>query len=233
METIEIGGSVCRLVRSAKRRTVCIRIADDGMAELLIPSAMSVADARAIGEKYRDWIRTRCRERQNLNEKREAFALSVGDRVRCLGGWRIITAHDAKTVGYDASAFYVPRGMEGERLRQAVMQIYRLCAKNYITARVSELSARMGLEPVSVKINAAKSHWATCSKKNTLNFTWYAIMADPGAIDYIIIHELCHMREFNHSPRFWALVGSYCPDYERHKRRLAELWREIQAENWE
>ena len=85
---------------------------------------------------------------------------------------------------------------------------------------------------MSVKINSAKSHWASCSAHDTLNFSWYLAMAEPGAIDYVVVHELCHMKEFNHSPRFWQSVAEYCPDYEAKKRYLKELWDGISRENW-
>ncbi|MGN1128207.1 MAG: M48 family metallopeptidase, partial [Candidatus Flemingiibacterium sp.] len=75
-------------------------------------------------------------------------------------------------------------------------------------------------------------HWATCSAKGGLNFTWFTVMAEPAAIDYIIIHELCHMTELNHSPRFWKLVAERCPDYKDKKKYLDSLWREILSENW-
>jgi len=57
------------------------------------------------------------------------------------------------------------------------------------------------------------------------------MMADPKAVDYIIIHELCHMYEFNHSPSFWELVERFCPDYKAHKAYLKKLWSDIEREN--
>ncbi|MCI8388730.1 MAG: M48 family metallopeptidase [Clostridiales bacterium] len=233
VDTINIAGFECRLKPSARRRTVCIRIADDGVPELLVPALMPESEVRSVAEKYRDWIIVHCDKRREVNASRAAFTLSVGDKVRCLGGVRTITEHSNSTVGYDETAFYLPRGLDSERLRRAVIQIYKLLAKNHITQRVSELAEQMKLEPMSVKINAARSHWATCSKRDTLNFTWYSIMADPRAIDYIIIHELCHMWEFNHSARFWALVGRWCPEYQYWKQYLNNLWHEIQLENWD
>lgn len=237
-ETIEIGGTgcdgiKCRLIRSAKRRSVCIRIADDGVAEILIPLRMSAAQAREAGEKYKTWIVANREKRIELNTRRSEFVLKIGDRVRCLGGTRIITEHDSDTAGYTNEAFFVPRELDGEGLKYAVVKAYKLLAKDYINARTGEISDLMGLATTTVKINSAKSHWASYSKRGTVNFTWYSVMADPDALDYIIIHELCHMSEFNHSKRFWSLVARYCPDFENRKLYLRELWLEIISENWD
>ena len=91
----------------------------------------------------------------------------------------------------------------------------------------------MGLKPSAVKVNSAKTRWGSCSSRGSVNYTWYVVMADREAVDYIIIHELCHMRHMNHSAAFWAEVRKWCPEYERMKDELKEVWREIQGERWD
>ncbi len=231
MEILEAGGVTYRIRRS-DRRSICIRVNKDGEAEILAPRRITLAELKLFGERYADKIAELCAKRADELLQRQAFRIRYGDTLRCLGGARRLTSHDHDTIAYDDTAYYVPRELDAESLRHAVILLYRLHAKDYITRRVNILSERMGLHPMSVKINAATSHWASCSAKNTLNFSWFTIMARPEAVDYIIIHELCHMRHFNHSPKFWAEVARYCPDYERHKAHLRELWREISLENW-
>lgn len=237
-ESINIGGVECRVKRSVKRKSVCIRITADGIAEMLVPSRMNSADLRLAGEKYSDWIKTNRAKRLELNAVKAKFTLSIGGSVRFLGRERIITEFEPEkpadcAASFDETALYVPRGIDGERLRIAVIQAYHQFAREYITARTIEIAANMGLNIKLVKINSAKTHWASVSKRGMLNFTWYSVMGEPEAVDYIIVHELCHMLEFNHSPRFWAHVGRYCPDYKRWKLYLRELWRQIQSENWD
>ena len=65
-----------------------------------------------------------------------------------------------------------------------------------------------------------RSRWGSCSSKHNLNFNWKLILAPPQALDYVVVHELCHLHEFNHSPRFWRLVESQMPDYEAWKKWL-------------
>lgn len=232
-EMTEISGRECRVIRSERRKTVCIRVAGDGVPELLVPTFITDMELRHIAGRYAGWIDEHAKSFEELMESRGDFELKIGDTVRCLGNRKVIRAHPEMTVSYDSEAFYVPEGLEGENLRRAVIQAYKLFAKNYLTKRTHEIAGRMGLTPTSVKVNAAKTRWGSCSSRGSVNYTWYAVMADRDAVDYIIIHELCHMRHMNHSKAFWNEVRKWCPEFERMKDELKEVWREIQGERWD
>lgn len=229
---IEVDGMICRVIRSTARRSVCVRVAADAVPEILAPAYVKAEELRLIAGKYSDWLREHIAERENLNASREGFTLHIGDRLRCLGGERILREADGNHISYNDEAFYVPRRLDRESLRAAVVQVYKLLAGNHLKERTAHFARLMGLSPSSVKINSAKSHWGTCSARGSINYTWYTMMADREAVDYIVIHELCHMKHFDHSPEFWSEVAEYCPDYTVRKERLKTLWREIQRENW-
>ena len=232
-EMTEISGRECRVIRSERRKTVCIRVAGDGVPELLVPTFITDMELRHIAGRYAGWIDEHAKSFEELMESRGDFELRIGDTVRCLGNRKVIRAHPEMTVSYDDEAFYVPEGFEEENLRRAVIQAYKLFARNYLTARTYEIARMMGLKPSAVKVNSAKTRWGSCSSRGSVNYTWYAVMADREAVDYIIIHELCHMRHMNHSKAFWNEVGKWCPEYERMKDELKEVWREIQGERWD
>lgn len=82
------------------------------------------------------------------------------------------------------------------------------------------LGSRLG--PARVTIREQKTRWGSCSRKGNLNFNWKLIRAPQEALDYVVVHELCHLYEFNHSPGFWRMVESVLPDYEQWKRWLAQ-----------
>ena len=81
---------------------------------------------------------------------------------------------------------------------------------------------RIGVSYGRVAIRDQRSRWGSCSAKGNLNFNWKLIMAPPEALTYVVIHELCHLIEFNHSPRFWALVQAQMPEYEIWKKWLKQ-----------
>ncbi len=170
--------------------------------------------------------------RETSLKREKNFSLYYGMTVHFLGSEREIRSDTSGQMHIDNRAVYLPPMLSSDEIRAAITVLYKKFAKEYISDRVAELAVKMGLSPSAVKVGSATSHWGSCSKKGSLNFSWFCIMASPEAIDYIIIHELCHMREFNHSARFWENVSIYCPEYRRHREYLKALWREILSENW-
>lgn len=95
-------------------------------------------------------------------------------------------------------------------------------ARAIITARVQHWAGLMGLSYNRIAIKDQRTLWGSCSRKGNLNFNWRLAAAPVEALDYIVIHELCHLREMNHSKRFWAHVAGICPDYRARRRWLRE-----------
>lgn len=93
-------------------------------------------------------------------------------------------------------------------------------ARGLIEDRVEEYREIIGVEYNSIRIKDTKSRWGSCSSKGNLNFSYRIVMAPKAVMDYVIIHELCHLKHMNHSKEFWATVGQYMPDYEKQKEWL-------------
>jgi len=99
----------------------------------------------------------------------------------------------------------------------------RAKAKELLPRRAAHFAGQMGVTPAQVKVTGAKTRWGSCSSKGNLNFSWRLMLADEEAIDYVVVHELAHLREMNHSPRFWAVVEAAMPDYRQRRLRLKGL----------
>jgi predicted metal-dependent hydrolase len=99
-------------------------------------------------------------------------------------------------------------------------------AKDHLIPRTHMLSQKMNLLPVTIDIGNFKSMWGRCSAKGDIALNWRLILAEPDAIDYVIIHEICHLQEFNHSAAFWKKVGGYCSDTQvwRHYFKERSVW---------
>ncbi|MBQ9121408.1 MAG: M48 family metallopeptidase [Clostridia bacterium] len=93
-------------------------------------------------------------------------------------------------------------------------------ARAYVPHRVEELARQMGVSYTGVRINFAKGRFGSCSGKNSLNFSARIMQYSPHAIDYVIVHELAHTVEHNHSSRFWRIVEQYMPDYREAEKEL-------------
>ncbi|WP_432628753.1 M48 family metallopeptidase [Brotaphodocola sp.] len=99
---------------------------------------------------------------------------------------------------------------------------FRRLAKEKIRSRVAFFAERVGVDYGKITIKDTKSRWGSCSYQGNLNFCWRLILAPEEVLDYIVVHELCHRLEMNHSARFWAEVGRVLPEYEKSKAWLKE-----------
>ena len=99
---------------------------------------------------------------------------------------------------------------------------YKAKAKIIIHKRVCDIAIKLGIKFNKLRITSALSRWGSCNSIGNVNFSWRLIMAKPTVIDYVIIHEFCHLFEFNHSKKFWELVKKIMPDYTVHKKWLDE-----------
>ena len=96
----------------------------------------------------------------------------------------------------------------------------RIKAKEILPERVAYYAHLMGVTPAQIKITSARTRWGSCSSKGNLNFSWRLMLAGEREIDYVVVHELAHLREMNHSPRFWAVVEAALPDYRERRKSL-------------
>jgi predicted metal-dependent hydrolase len=101
-------------------------------------------------------------------------------------------------------------------------------AQTAIINQVQLRAKEMGVQPSSLSIRSQRTRWGSCSTRGTLSFNWRLIMAPPEVLDYVVVHELAHMKQRNHSKAFWAVVARYCPDYLKHrnwlKQNQAAMW---------
>jgi len=107
-----------------------------------------------------------------------------------------------------------------ENIRKAMEQWYRDKAKEVLELRVKYYQRFFNIEPTEIRIKEQKKRWGSCTSKNELLFNWRCIMAKSNALDYIVVHEMCHMYHKDHSKEFWGLVASVLPDYEIRKEWL-------------
>ena len=96
----------------------------------------------------------------------------------------------------------------------ALTRFMKRHAAEYLPARVAFWSERMGLHPAKVGLSSARRRWGSCAAHGGIRLNWRLMQAPPAVIDYVVIHELAHLAELNHSPRFWCVVAAHCPDWK-------------------
>lgn len=111
--------------------------------------------------------------------------------------------------------------------RAALEKRYIQAARDYFPKRAAYFLPLTGGSFTRITIRDQKTRWGSCSAKGTLSFNWRLMLAPPAVLDYVVVHELCHLTHMNHSKAFWALVESVCPDYRTHRKWLKEHGQEL------
>ena len=114
------------------------------------------------------------------------------------------------------------RRITGEERREGFQK-----AKEIIPRRTAYFAARMGVSYGRITIREQKTRWGSCSQKGNLNFNWKLVLMPPELLDYVVVHELVHRKEMNHSPSFWAVVEKELPDYRKRREELKIRGREF------
>jgi len=218
------------LIRS-KRKTVALYVRD-GRLVVRAPLKMPKDHIDKFIASKEKWVQEKLAKTNAQLELRESFCLNYGDNVTYRGKLYPIVAGAGNYIGFDDEGFYMPPDLSPVQIKDACVQIYHMLAKRDLTKKVLDYTARMGVVPSGIKISAAHSRWGSCSSRNSINFSWRLIMADDDVIDYVVVHELAHIIEMNHSERFWSLVERILPDFRERKSRLKELQRRLKSENW-
>ena len=107
-------------------------------------------------------------------------------------------------------------------IQNSLKILYRRKARSMFQSRIDYYSNKMGVNPEKLELRNQRTRWASCSPQQTLSFNWRLVMAPDEVIDYVVVHELAHLREKNHTRRFWAIVQEFDPDYEEHAEWLTE-----------
>ena len=165
---------------------------------------------------------------------RNQFALKYGDAIFVAGKEHIIHPSLPGRYMFCENRLEIPSGLEPEEIRRIVIMAYKMVAKQIVGIKVDYYSEKLDVTPARVNITKANTNWGSCSIKGNLNFSWKLMLADDEKIvDYVVVHELSHLKEHNHSSAFWKVVASVMPEYKDIERKLKTLQDRISKEYWD
>jgi len=220
------------LTRS-RRKTIAIYITEDATVEVRAPLIASQADIDKFVASKEKWIRTHLAERKRLGDEKTSFTLEYNDMVLFRGAKYPLVAKPGNLAGFDGESFYLPPGLAAYEVKGIIIQVYKMMARKLFKEKAGSFAKSMKVVPSAIKVTSAKTRWGSCSGKNSLNFSWRLVMADDDVIDYVVVHELAHIKEHNHSARFWSIVKSVLPDYQARQRKLKQLQKTLAAQDWD
>ena len=208
--------------RSPRAQRVSLKVGFDSGLVVVVPIDFNLRHLDAILDAKQQWI---LRTLKKVSPGSKSKQLKSGDSVLYLGRSHVLTVQKRVSgfVGVETrGSRIVVTAREDGHVRELLVGWMRKHAKDLITDRVQTLSKDLGLSYNQIFIKDQKTRWGSCSHKKNLNFSWRLIMTPPRVMDYVIIHELVHLVEMNHSKVFWSTVESWCGDYRKHRRWLKQ-----------
>lgn len=203
--------------RSGRARRVRLVVGPEPRVEIVAPYGEPLGAMTDLLQPHRLWI-FRHLETIRLAAARPHPSL---DRLPYLGGEvRICLETDGNRQVILEDGVLRVCTAKGERPEPIILAWYREEARSVLRRRTEHWSQSLGVRYGRISIRDQRSRWGSCSSLGNLNYSWRLVLAPEEVLDYVVLHEVAHLREANHSTRFWALVEAGCPDYRRHRAWL-------------
>jgi len=217
MNEIHGNGFVADIIRSSKRKTAAIKI-QKGKVFVIVPQGLAIATIESLVAKKSRWIK------EKLVIQNEIIAIKPKEFVSgvafsCLGRehtlkiesglYPVIKLHQDELV----VSVRDQTADNAATIKQLLIKWYKQQAEAELRDKTASYAKIIGVNPSSITIKTFKSRWGSCSITRGIQYNWKIIIAPDRIVNYVVIHELCHILHHNHSPAFWKAVERYCHDY--------------------
>lgn len=211
------------VVRSGRKKSASIEL-DSGLVKIRVPKSLPDNRVRELIAKHTVWIKTKLKEQSERPAPKPKEYVS-GEAFPYLGrNYRLkVVTGDSPSIrlknGYLVAT--VPEREANQRTIKCLLESwYRSHAEVRLREKTKRLSKLVGVTPSSVSVRNYKSRWGSCSSKGDITYNWRIILAPHRIVDYVVMHELCHLLEHNHSPKYWQHVARHVPDWKERREWL-------------
>ncbi len=223
--TLASGDQLHYQLERRQRRTVGLKITAHGLV-VHAPKRISQAQLEGIIEQKADWIRKKLNAL--VENKLPAIHWQHGETLWYLGNSiTLAVEHNlrSKAVEYEPGVLQLamPHHDDASLIARKVIQWYKKQALIDFTRRLEIFSSKLGVSFNAFNLSNASSRWGSCNSKKQIRLNWRLLQAPPHIINYVVCHELAHLKEMNHSAKFWATVASIYPDYKLAEKELKAL----------
>lgn len=220
--TLPSGEQLSYRLERRQRRTVGLKITATGLV-VHAPKRISQSHLESLIVLKSDWIQKKL---ITLNENKiPALQWQDGEQLLLLGNTvTLATRHDERSRAVDHAPgvlqLAMPNHHEPSAVARKVLQWYKKQAITDFARRLEIFSAKLGVALPKLLLSNARTRWGSCNSKREVRLNWRLLQAPPHLINYVICHELAHLKEMNHSAKFWAVVASIYPDYKAAEKEL-------------
>lgn len=239
--SIQLGG-VCVAYAFARgqRRSIGLRIDAEGLS-VRAPTRTPLAEVEAALRQKADWILRKLAEAQDRDRRQQAWRLVWEDGAQLPYLGEPLTLVLDPTHGFDGAGaalhraecgtrqlrVSLPRQAEARQVRDAVQAWLMREARRHFTERLDHFAPQLGVRWTRLGLSSAQTRWGSAKADGSIRLNWRLLHFRPATIDYVVVHELAHLRVMDHSPQFWDTVAQVLPDHARRRASLREtlpLW---------
>jgi len=219
MESLPVGARLVplRLVRHPRARRYLLRLLPDGTAQVTVPRRGTMEEARKFAGRQTRWLE---KQLHRLAEKPILQTEWVVGSQLLLRGEPVTI--QSVTPGFVQLGAEMIQGGEVTNLRPAIQKYLHRLAARELPPRVRELALQHDVIVTGVSVRNQRTRWGSCSRRGRISLNWRLMQAPGFVSDYIILHELMHRRQLNHSHQFWQEVEQVCPEYKTAERWLKQ-----------
>ena len=218
-------GFIAEIIRTSRRKTASIRV-EEGAVSVVVPASISVEKIDQLLVSKRLWIKEKMALQRALAPVTDKQFVS-GEAFPYLGrNYRLKVEQGSFVPVKLLQGQLVVQTPEGSQqphmIRNALVRWYKRQALQKMRDKVKRYAPVVGVKPAGVAIKSFKSRWGSCTVKGELEFNWRIMFAPNRMVDYVVVHELCHLIHYDHSPDFWSEVWRVMPDYQECRNWLRE-----------
>lgn len=218
------------LVRST-RRSIGLEVGDSGLT-VRAPLRVSMANIESVLQEKSRWVLSKLGERETRTQRKPCIVWQHGAQLPYLGGWLQLQLNPAApragellAVGEQRWVLHLGLPLEAApaSIRASVNAWWLRHARTLLTERLQRYAPQLGVQWKSLRLSNAQTRWGSAKYDGSIMLNWRLLHFRLPVLDYVVIHELSHLRVMDHSPRFWAVVESACPDYASLRSELRQL----------
>lgn len=210
-----------KLIRSS-RKSVGLSVTQQGLLVVRAPKRIPMSVIEDAVREKADWILKKQSESRMRLSRFPLHVYAEGEDFLFLGkSYRLHYTENAKRVFASGGVLFVP-SKKRESAKQAVEAWYKEGARAHFEERLGYFSQKMGVRYASLRLSSAVTRWGSCGPEGSINLVWRLIAAPEELVDYVVVHELAHLKRRDHSTAFWAEVERVLPDYKARRKALHE-----------
>jgi predicted metal-dependent hydrolase len=210
------------VIRKSFLRNIRLRVLPSLVVEVRVSKGTSLRDIFRFFDENQAWIESAHTKMQTYVASLPRYSFTEDESFLYLGHEMKLRFWEEKHVDLEGRQLMCPKSIQGDekKIRDELRKFFKKEAETILFLRAYKIAKDMGIEPKKIRLRDLKTRWGSCSHEGHVSLSWKLVACPLDVIDYVIVHEYCHLVHMNHSKDFWAMVETQCPNWKVFRRWL-------------